>query len=98
MLSVASFFNLTGFSHPELFADCRYAWDALGNLKAYMADQAYPNLTGGPIIKPGVPLTGNLVYIDGVLTDGPDLEIEFGDATKGKLVVTEKGGAWMGPA
>lgn len=90
MLSANSFFDLSGFSHKELFANGGRAWSAIAGLKAYMADQTYPDLARGPFT-PGVPLTRSLVYLDGVLTDKPDLEIEFGDATKGKLVVTEKG-------
>jgi hypothetical protein len=36
MLDAASFFDLTDLSFKDVFADTKYVWEGLKNLKAYM--------------------------------------------------------------
>ncbi len=88
MLTTASFFDLTEFSHPALFGDGP-VWEGLKRLKAYMDEQAYPDYGGRlPLDRP---LPETLVLIEGELLPATGLTIHSGDATKGKLLVSKNG-------
>lgn len=90
MLTPASFFDLQSFEHTTLFQGCAYVWDGLKNLKNYMHSQRYPTEKLGGIAT-GIPLVQNYVWHNDELIRGEAMEIEFGDATKGKLKVTHEG-------
>lgn len=88
MLTTASFFDLADFSHQALFADDP-VWETLTRLKAYMDHQAYPNLAGElPLDQP---LPETMVLHDGTIFPAKGLTLQLGDATKGKLLVSQDG-------
>ncbi len=84
MLTSSDLFDLAKFSHRNLFKGNQYAWQALHDLKSYMAGQRYPDLND---INQGEPLTSTLILHQGEIIAGSEVKIEFGDATKGKLLV-----------
>ncbi len=85
MLRPETFFDLSQFEHPELFASATYPWDGLKNLKNYMDSQNYPVLPDSA--KKSEPFPHTLVFYDNKFFPAENLTIEFGDATKGKLSV-----------
>ena len=83
------FFDTTHYAHHPLFARDQ-AWQTLAGLKNYMdtalpADELPAELAGG------VPLTETKILVNGALLSGHGLTIEYGDATKGKLLVSREG-------
>lgn len=87
MLNAESLFDLSSFSHATLFSDSEYVWSALADLKKYMDNYAYPALNRS-VLPNAKPLTETVVLYKGEFLSGEDLNIEFGDATKGSLKVT----------
>ena len=87
----ADFFDLKDFEHKALFADVQYVWEALVNLKTYLTGRLAPNVGD---------LSGSMLLKTHVLWDGQifdqGIEIEHGDATKGKLKVFRKGDELVG--
>ncbi len=90
MLNASSFFDLTEFSAKEVFAGTDHVWDGLKNLKTYM-DRTVHGPFSHPDLTNGVPLSTPLIFHDQHLQDAEDCHIIYGDATKGKLVVTRNG-------
>ncbi|OGQ95235.1 MAG: bifunctional GlmU protein [Deltaproteobacteria bacterium RIFOXYD12_FULL_57_12] len=90
MLAATAFFDLAAFAHRELFRDTRHAWEALTRLKSYMAGCRYPELSAD-LFEEGVPLTRTLVWFNKELLDSRGLDIDYGDATKGRLLVRRHG-------
>ena len=87
MLSHLSFFDISSFSHKEVFNNCMHVWDALKNLKPHMDALPYDNLQVNDLINDGIPLTETVIVVDNAVIDGRETIIKFGDATKGKLQV-----------
>jgi len=87
-LSVSSFFALNAYAHAALFRTEDYPWQALGRLKAYLADYPWPQLA---LPQEAGPVAATLVLHEGVLGEAAGLTIEYGDATKGGLKVFEDG-------
>lgn len=88
MLTTASFFDLSDFSHPGLF-DQGPVWNALKGLKALMNSHSYPDFTA---CLPGDrPLPETLVLFQGEMLSATGLTVKQGDATKGKLTVLRDG-------
>lgn len=85
MPTSSDLFDLAKFSHRGLFNENQYAWQALHDLKSYMASQSYPDLSD---ISQGTPLASTLILHQGRIIAGSEAKIEFGDATKGKLLVS----------
>ncbi|MGD8228264.1 MAG: hypothetical protein PVH82_12170 [Desulfobacteraceae bacterium] len=85
------FFVLQDFEHRALFADVQHVWEALANLKTYLAERLVPNVAD---------LSGSMLSRTHVLWNGQifdqGFEIEHGDATKGKLKVWRKGDELQG--
>jgi len=90
MLTPTSFFDLSSFAHADLFADYPLVWDGLKGLKDYLANQSYPDLSA-IMPKNGEPLRQTVVIHEAAIITGDDLEIDFGDAPKGKLIVRQDG-------
>lgn len=86
MLSPSSFFDLSAFTHIALFSEKEFVWQALSDLKSYMAKYNYPTLNQ-QLFKSGVPLTEHLVWHNEELTTLGNKTIEWGDTCKGKLFV-----------
>ena len=85
MLLVKSFFDLSEFAHKAIFQDDESAWQPLHKLKGYMDSRNY---TGAGALTPdGIPLLQTVVLHDGDCLPAEGLQIEYGDAVKGKLVV-----------
>ena len=84
MLSAHSFFDLSSCEHPELIRPDDQVWNSLKNLKPYLEDQRYHELTPA-LIQDGEPLTRTLVYYNGSLLEAREFTIEYGDATKGGI-------------
>ncbi|WP_163336891.1 hypothetical protein [Desulfopila sp. IMCC35008] len=90
MLRAKSFFDFSDFPHADLFAAGPYVWSALAELKEYMNKYTYPSLET-PYLPPGKPLPETVVYHGGNWLSGNHLVIEYGDTTKGKLIVHDNG-------
>ena len=90
MLLTASFFDLTDFADQNVFAGSVNVWDGLKNLKSYMDSSDYPLFCHQDLCS-GVPLAQPLIWYEGKLQDAGDCAITYGDATKGKLLVTREG-------
>jgi len=86
MLSAHTFFELSGWDHPELLPPDEEAWTGLKNLKQYLDSLRYRELTP-PLIKDGEPVDRTLVYYNGSLLESREFTIEYGDATKGSIKV-----------
>ena len=83
------FFNTANYAHRTLFANDQ-AWKTLAGLKDYMDSQQYQEkLLAG--LSNGTPLAETMVLVHDTLLAGKDLSIDFGDATKGKLLVSRNG-------
>jgi acetyltransferase-like isoleucine patch superfamily enzyme len=95
MLAAQSFFDLTGYDHPELIQPDALAWSGLQQLKAYLDGQSYP-VFSPDMIQDGVPLERTFVYYNGTLLESREFDIEYGDATKGGLAVLHDGQPLIG--
>jgi NDP-sugar pyrophosphorylase family protein len=84
MLSAHSFFDLTGWEHPELMRPDDQVWVGLKNLKQYLDAQRYHGFTP-ELIQDGEPLKRTLVYYNGTLLEAREFTIEYGDATRGGI-------------
>lgn len=86
MLNPSSFFELSTFTHSSLFSDKNFVWEALSELKDYMAQYTYPELSHS-LYRSGLPLVNHLLWHEGELVELGDKTIEWGDVCKGKLRV-----------
>jgi len=90
MFDVGSYFDLTTFSHTEIFSGTEYVWDGLKNLRAYM-----DGYTAAPLVHPGLtlgaPLRQPLVLHHGILSCSREYEFILDDPGKGKLKVLQNG-------
>ncbi len=93
MLTTASFFDLTDFSHQALFGQGP-VWEALKGLKSYMDEQTYPDYAGR--LPQDQPLPETLVIIDGEIRPAKGLTLQLGDAIKGELLVLQDGQPLIG--
>ncbi|ADW17030.1 transferase hexapeptide repeat containing protein [Desulfobulbus propionicus DSM 2032] len=90
MLTPGSFFDLTDFPDPDLFAECPYVWDPLKKLKAYVASHTAPTFQH-VCITDGVPLDSPYLWFNGKLRNARECIITYNDTTKGGLTVWENG-------
>lgn len=88
MLTTADFFDLVDFRHPAVF-DQGPVWNALKGLKAYMDAQPYPEWNAH--IPLDQPLPETLVVVNDTVIPAKGLTLNLGDATKGKLTVSQDG-------
>ncbi len=87
MLSAKDFFSLLDFQHASIFTLEGFVWTGLGNLKEYMSSHQYPTVKTSPSLTIGSPLLETVVYHEGEFLNANGLTIEYGDTTKGQLVV-----------
>lgn len=92
MLSAKNFFSLSDFPHEGLFEEDGYVWKGLDNLKSYMDRYSYPDLQSTALPLDGSPTSEALILFKDEILSGAECSIDFGDTTKGGLVV-KKGGA-----
>ena len=90
MISVQSFFDLTDFPYADFFENNSPAWQPLNGLKAFMDGYSYPEYDK-TFFTSGMPLQKHVIVHEGKMLSSDDIEIEFGDATKKKLVVRQHG-------
>lgn len=95
MLTVRSFFDLSGFAHSALFPEEEYVWMALSRLKGYMDDTAWTTLQS-PLLPNGVPLPATVVLYEGRIVSSSGLQIVYGDTTRGQLRVNADGRELIG--
>jgi len=92
MLKAEFYFNLESYEHRELFAGTEFVWDSLKKLKNYLTTHVglMPSCPG---LVSGIPLPIPLVlYNQEMFPATKDtVEIQYGDATKGKLEVYRHG-------
>ena len=90
MLTVQSFFNLADFPDRDFFAPEGHVWQPLNELKNYMDAYIYPEYDRS-CISDGIPLTGHVILHEGKAFSAANVEISYGDTTKGKLQVIVDG-------
>src|SRR5579859_5498973 len=75
MFSPADLFDLNQTEHAALFEGCRYAWEVLPNIQAYLKDRLVPGLRnrceGDAYIGKQVFIGEGTVVEDGVMIKGP---------------------------
>src|SRR5262245_39538869 len=75
MLKPADLFDLRQTEHAAVFADCRYAWEALKKIAPYVAANLRPALhnhcEGVAFISPQVFIGQGTLVEDGVMIKGP---------------------------
>jgi bifunctional N-acetylglucosamine-1-phosphate-uridyltransferase/glucosamine-1-phosphate-acetyltransferase GlmU-like protein len=95
MLSAEDFFDLSDWTHPELFTEKEPVWQAFSRLKSYLSDALHPNLTdlghSGPVLPKTV-----VLHQGNILTS--EFELRPGDATKGNYQVIQNGMVLEGAA
>ena len=87
MLTAATLFDLTNFTHAKLFREDQPVWSALRDLKDYMDGCSYPRSLFSTL-KEGAAITRHLVIHQGNLIDSSECSIEFGDTLKGGLLIS----------
>jgi NDP-sugar pyrophosphorylase family protein len=95
MLTAGSFFTLSNFEHPDLFPLKDYVWTALNLLKEYMDSYSYPALYSDMLCE-GIPVAKTVILHQNKLIEASNIEIIYGDTTKGKLTVLENGEQLVG--
>ncbi len=90
MLTAQSFFDLSEFSHTQLFSETKYVWSGLNNLKEYMDARPYPSIYNSLIVE-GKPLQNTVIFWNDSIFDAKTLTIHYGDTTKGNLEVLKDG-------
>ncbi len=90
MLSVASFFDLSLFGHPELFAGTTRVWQILPRLRPYLEALHYQE-RDLDLVPDSRPLNETVVLHNNTYIPARELDIRYGDATKGKLEVFRNG-------
>jgi NDP-sugar pyrophosphorylase family protein len=74
MLTTADLFDLNETEHKALFDGCRYAWEALAKIKAYVSARAQPSSPvrfEGAVIGTQVIVGEGTVIEDGAMIKGP---------------------------
>jgi acetyltransferase-like isoleucine patch superfamily enzyme len=97
MLTNKSFFDLAAFAHPGLFPPEAQVWQPLNALKQYMDACNYPAIDR-TVIQNGVPLKQHVIYHDGRYFELSTETLEFGDTTKGGLIISHSGQPLAGAA
>lgn len=87
MLNAESLFDLSDFTYADVFIQNDYAWVALNNLKSYMDSIHYPELNK-TLVPDGKPLAETIILHEGKCISADEIEIVYGDTTKGGLKAT----------
>lgn len=90
MLTVQSFFDVSGFPYRDLFKPTDYVWQPLNDLKDYMDAFEYPKYHH-VLIRDSIPLPEHIIIHKGQAMSFNELEISYGDVTKGRLEVRRDG-------
>ena len=90
-------FNIDSYAHAALFSETEPVWSALRDLKTYMDNYPFDSDIFSEIAN-GTPLTESLILFDNTLLAAKDCSIEYGDTTKGKLIISRSGKQLAGAA
>lgn len=90
MFEPQSFFDLTEFSHADLFNGAENVWDGLRNLKDYMNTNV-GKLLIHDLLTNGVPLTEPLILHESEWGPASDCHVEYDNVTKGGLKIVRDG-------
>lgn len=90
-----SLFDLSDFTHKDLFSKSLPVWSALDGLKSYMEGLQYPAIDR-KLVPDAKPLPETVVFHNGDYFSAEECTIKYGDTTKGKLVVTQDGAVLEG--
>lgn len=90
MLRTESFFDLTDFSHTDLFSHGQYVWAGLNNLEEYLDGYSFTSLYTS-LLTENIPLQRTLILYNERVINADEFDIVYGDTTKGKLEVYHKG-------
>ncbi|MGB3209996.1 MAG: hypothetical protein WBB19_04740 [Desulforhopalus sp.] len=90
MLTTQSFFDLSDFPARQLFDPAAQAWQPLQQLRSYMDTYNYPKYDN-VYIRNGIPLTEHVILHNGHTLCFNDLEIIYGDTTRGGMQVKRAG-------
>jgi UDP-N-acetylglucosamine diphosphorylase / glucose-1-phosphate thymidylyltransferase / UDP-N-acetylgalactosamine diphosphorylase / glucosamine-1-phosphate N-acetyltransferase / galactosamine-1-phosphate N-acetyltransferase len=93
--SAAELFDLTGWEHRGLFAECTYAWEALPRLPEYLESVLRPGIRGE--VEPGAYISGDVevaegarvesgAYVRGPALIGPGTEVRHGAYIRGNVL------------
>ncbi len=80
-----AFFNMASFVHRDVFAGCKYVWDALGKISGYLEQHLEPNV--GELKCFRRPLPKTVVMWRGEILDS-GFEIIGGNVAKGRFRVS----------
>ena len=90
MLEAASFFDLTEFSHKNVFQETDAVWNGLINLKSYMNSLNYSSFKHEDLLD-GIPLKKHLLYYQNSLQSDEGCTFSWDNVGKGKLSVMRDG-------
>ncbi|MGD0400968.1 MAG: glucose-1-phosphate thymidylyltransferase [Syntrophobacteraceae bacterium] len=80
-----AFFDITSFAHRDVFAGCKYVWDALAKIPGYLERHIEPNVADLKCFRRPLPKT--VVMWRGRIMDG-GFEIIGGNVTGGQFRVS----------
>jgi bifunctional N-acetylglucosamine-1-phosphate-uridyltransferase/glucosamine-1-phosphate-acetyltransferase GlmU-like protein len=83
-----AFFDMDSFAHRDVFAGCKYVWDALGKIRDYLAQRLAPNVAALKCFRRPLPKTV-VMWRGKILEDG--FEIIGGKVTSGEFRVSVGG-------
>jgi len=86
MLTAPSLFDYHAFAHAALFSPDEPVWSALARLRSYMESYHYP-LRLPAELTTGVPVSASVVIYQGCVLPATGLAIDWGDTTKGGLLI-----------
>ncbi len=86
MLTAPSLFDYHAFAHAALFSPDEPVWSALARLRSYMESYHYP-LRLPAELTTGVPVSASIVIHQGCVLPAAGLVIDWGDTTKGGLLI-----------
>ncbi|MCB2216642.1 MAG: hypothetical protein KQH59_11270 [Desulfobulbaceae bacterium] len=86
MLTASSLFDYHAFAHAALFTSDEPVWSALKRLRPYMENYHYP-LRLPAELTTGVPVPVSVVVHQGDILSMTQLAIDWGDTTKGGLII-----------
>jgi NDP-sugar pyrophosphorylase family protein len=90
------FFDLSGFSHREIFSDCSEVWEVLRKISAYVRQHLRPDVRGdvekGAFVGPDVligpdTIVESFAYVRGPAIIGANCQIRSGAYIRGDVLV-----------
>lgn len=91
-----AFFDLTSFTHREIFSDCTEVWDVLRKIAAYVRQRVRPDILGtvekGGLVTPNVQIGAGTVvepfaFVRGPAIIGENCEIRSGAYIRGDVII-----------